>query len=538
MDWKYYTPCFECDAFNKELLRFSPWASHRFFAYDLIRAFAPQSIVELGSHYGSSFFAFAQAAKDAHLNTKLYAVDTWKGDDYTSHYGEEVFNSFTNVWKKYYSQIDIKLLRSTFDEARSGFPDESIDLLHIDGSHHYEDIKHDFVSWLPKVRKSGIILLHDISEDKVLGEIMGSHKFWEEIKEQYSYTSEFLFSWGLGVLFLAKETYDLIFSYIDHDHYQRLSNNLDVEGRDLIRQNFFKLNDNKKYINFLRKQADIKDDELKKYQNTINGKDSYIKELEDRCSNVQKDYEKTLKDKDAYITQLEENGKSIKRDYEDTIAGKDQYIKELEENQESFRKTHLDAIEEKDKCFSELEATISSIKTDYEFTIAQKDQYIKQLTDNIANVQNDYQKTIDGKNNYIAELEATINSIKTNYELTIDQKKQYIKQLTDNIANIQNDYQKTIDGKDKYIAELEDKSFAAASEHKTAMAEKESLIKAMESEQKRMIGQYEDELAEITQELNECREKNQQLVLSFDRLNTQYQKTLEYKISHLIMKKE
>lgn len=488
MDWKYYTPCFECDAFNKELLRFSPWASHRFFAYDLIRAFAPQSIVELGSHYGSSFFAFAQAAKDAHLNTKLYAVDTWKGDDYTSHYGEEVFNSFTNVWKKYYSQIDIKLLRSTFDEARSGFPDESIDLLHIDGSHHYEDIKHDFVSWLPKVRKSGIILLHDISEDKVLGEIMGSHKFWEEIKEQYSYTSEFLFSWGLGVLFLAKETYDLIFSYIDHDHYQRLSNNLDVEGRDLIRQNFFKLNDNKKYINFLRQQADIKDDELKKYQNTINGKDSYIKELEDRCSNVQKDYEKTLKDKDAYITQLEENGKSIKRDYEDTIAGKDQYIKELEENQESFRKTHLDAIEEKDKCFSELEATISSIKTDYEFTIAQKDQYIKQLTDNIANVQNDYQKTIDGK--------------------------------------------------DKYIAELEDKSFAAASEHKTAMAEKESLIKAMESEQKRMIGQYEDELAEITQELNECREKNQQLVLSFDRLNTQYQKTLEYKISHLIMKKE
>ena len=484
MDWKYYTPCFECDAFNKELLRFSPWASHRFFAYDLIRAFEPQNVVELGSHYGSSFFSFAQSVKDAQLSTKLYAVDTWKGDDYTARYGEEVFNFFTTVYKKYYSKINIKLMRSTFDEARSNFANESIDLLHIDGSHHYADIKHDFVSWLPKVRKSGIILLHDISDDKALGEIMGSHIFWEELKEQYSYTSEFLFSWGLGVLFLSKETYDLISPYIDHDYYQRLSNNLDIEGRDLVRQNFFKLNDNKKYINFLKQQVDIKNGELKKYQNTIKGKDSYIKELETKCNIIQEDYERTVKGKDTYIAQLETNVKSIREDYEVTITGKNQYIKELEENQKSFLKNHLDAIKGKDKRYKKLEVTINSIKTDYEFTIAQKEQYIKQLEDDITSTHSSYQQTIADKN--------------------------------------------------KYIAELEKKSLNMTSEYKAIIAEKENLITAKNLEHERI----EDELSGIKQELKECREKEQQLTSSFEKLNAQYQKTLEYKITHFIMKKK
>ena len=49
-DWKYYTPKFECDELNYDLLTFAPWSGHRNFVYDFVGAFEPNSIEELGSH--------------------------------------------------------------------------------------------------------------------------------------------------------------------------------------------------------------------------------------------------------------------------------------------------------------------------------------------------------------------------------------------------------------------------------------------------------------------------------------------------------
>ena len=90
-NWKYYTPKFECDELNYDLLTFAPWSGHRNFVYDFVGAFEPDSIVELGSHYGCSAFTFAQAVKDFKLDTKMYFVDTWQGDDFTKKYGNDVY---------------------------------------------------------------------------------------------------------------------------------------------------------------------------------------------------------------------------------------------------------------------------------------------------------------------------------------------------------------------------------------------------------------------------------------------------------------
>ncbi len=75
--WKLGAPQFEADLTDPEH-RTGPWSGHRRFAYDLVRNGRPEVVVELGTHYGVSFFAFCQAVKDAEIATRLHAVDTWK----------------------------------------------------------------------------------------------------------------------------------------------------------------------------------------------------------------------------------------------------------------------------------------------------------------------------------------------------------------------------------------------------------------------------------------------------------------------------
>jgi len=199
--WKYYSPEFECDALNFELLSSSPWSGHRAFAYDYVRNVRPGTIVELGSYYGCSSFAFLQAVKDGAAGPSFYAVDTWKGDAYTEgDYREDVYGAFMSVLESCYGGTDAHVLRTDFDSAADSFADGSIDLLHIDGSHDYEEVRHDFETWRGKVAEGGAIFFHDIGEDRLLGREMGPKRLWEEIKAEYPYTVEFPFSFGLGVL--------------------------------------------------------------------------------------------------------------------------------------------------------------------------------------------------------------------------------------------------------------------------------------------------------------------------------------------------
>jgi len=175
------------------------WAGHIPFAIWLTKLCKPKRLVELGTHFGHSYFSFCQSTLHYNTGTNCFAVDTWQGDHHAGYYGENIFNDVNLHNETHYREFS-KLLRMTFDEALSQFSDQSIDLLHIDGLHTYDAVKHDFTSWLPKMSKRGIVLFHDTTVKK---DDFGVWQFWEELTELYPAIS-FDHSYGLGVVVVGE----------------------------------------------------------------------------------------------------------------------------------------------------------------------------------------------------------------------------------------------------------------------------------------------------------------------------------------------
>jgi hypothetical protein len=172
------------------------WSGHLAFANDLIADVRPSLLVELGTHWGESYFTFCQSVFQNGVDCLCYAVDHWLGEQHAGHYGEEVFQDVQRFNEAHYRGFSY-LLRTGFDEALQQFADDSIDLLHIDGLHTYEAVSHDFQAWLPKVKPGGIILMHDIA---VRHADFGVWRFWDELKDEFAHSFTFHHWWGLGVL--------------------------------------------------------------------------------------------------------------------------------------------------------------------------------------------------------------------------------------------------------------------------------------------------------------------------------------------------
>jgi len=199
----------------------SSWIEHIPFAFYLISCLEPGVFVELGVDKGTSFNAFCQAIKTLKTGAKCYGVDTWQGDEHAGFYDEAAYNELLNYQQAEYGDF-AHLLKMKFDEAVVYFSDGSVDLLHIDGYHTYEAVKHDFESWLPKMSDKGVVILHDTV---VRERNFGVWRLWEEVSLRYP-SFEFKHEHGLGVLAVGRDVRPEFLSFLsmagENSFYQNL----------------------------------------------------------------------------------------------------------------------------------------------------------------------------------------------------------------------------------------------------------------------------------------------------------------------------
>lgn len=183
----------------------SAWLTHLPFAAWAIAAARPQALAELGVHHGISFCAFAEEMQRQGIQGTCLGVDTFAGDKHAGYYGGSVLERLRAHHDSRYGGFS-RLVQATFDEAAATVADGSLDLLHIDGLHTYDAVRHDFETWLPKLSSRGIVLFHDTQERQ---QDFGVWRFWAEVSADRP-AFEFHHGHGLGVLAVGPDMPDAV----------------------------------------------------------------------------------------------------------------------------------------------------------------------------------------------------------------------------------------------------------------------------------------------------------------------------------------
>ncbi|KAF4749516.1 hypothetical protein FOZ62_013990 [Perkinsus olseni] len=122
------------------------------------------AVVEIGVFSGH----FSDFVLGALPNVTLIGIDPYYGDDGTfppelAHLDPVmVYEQTKERYSKYSERA--KLWATTSKEASRVIPDESVDLIFIDGCHEYDCVREDIDLWLPKLRPGGIMSGHDFSD--------------------------------------------------------------------------------------------------------------------------------------------------------------------------------------------------------------------------------------------------------------------------------------------------------------------------------------------------------------------------------------
>lgn len=170
----------------------SAWNGHHYFALWLVKELKPTTIVDLGVDKGFSTFMFA-----AQKMGRVYGIDTFMGENLNRWKTEDYIPCMRNKRKmeKKFGIHNVIIIKGRFSDVVEKWK-IPIDILHIDGTHVYEDVKEDYQNWGKFLNENSVILFHDTEIYE------GVSRFFKEV-ELPKY--HFPHSYGLGVLSYNQE---------------------------------------------------------------------------------------------------------------------------------------------------------------------------------------------------------------------------------------------------------------------------------------------------------------------------------------------
>ena len=152
---------------------------------DLITIVKPETIIEVGTWKGHSANHMANTARDLGMAPHIICVDTWLGS--REHYAEHldklhIEDGRPTLWERFIGNTlragnadmiyPLPLPSST---AALVLADQhvSADLIYIDGSHEYADVRADLAAYMPLLRPGGIMFGDDFHHDPVRRAVIG-----------------------------------------------------------------------------------------------------------------------------------------------------------------------------------------------------------------------------------------------------------------------------------------------------------------------------------------------------------------------------
>jgi len=163
--------------FPKGLFGLDPqgWNSNHPYLTDTIIRHRPQTIVEIGVWKGASVITMAKQIQTSEIDGVIIAVDTWLGSSehwlrpdwfagMSCLFGHpQIYQKFmTNVIESGTENIVIPLPIDSINAAAILRAREiDIDMVHIDGGHHYDTVTLDLKAWWSLLRSGGVLVGDD-----------------------------------------------------------------------------------------------------------------------------------------------------------------------------------------------------------------------------------------------------------------------------------------------------------------------------------------------------------------------------------------
>lgn len=141
---------------------------------DLVKKNGCQCCVEIGVFSGASLFPIVKALQ-YNGSGIAYAIDAWDPVEATKGFlpsdpnyiwwnqinFEDLYNQVLKLIKKNNLSRHCKIIKKNSQAALSFFADGTIDFLHLDGNHNEKFAFEDVISYFPKVKEGGYIVLND-----------------------------------------------------------------------------------------------------------------------------------------------------------------------------------------------------------------------------------------------------------------------------------------------------------------------------------------------------------------------------------------